>query len=222
MNAAPARLYFHFDFISHNAWLAWGRAREIAERHGLVFRPVPVVFGVLLKASGGLGPAEIPGKSRWMLRDVVRKSLAHGIPLVPPHSHPFNPLPALRIACASVDDDTRIRLIDTLFRATWAQGLEVSNPAVLRDTLTAAGFDGAALIAESESPDVKARLRLATDEAIAAGVFGVPTMLVRGRLFWGFDDLPNLEAFLEGRDPLESVADFSAWEAVRPSVQRLR
>jgi 2-hydroxychromene-2-carboxylate isomerase len=213
---------FYFDFISHNAWLAWGRAQDLARAHDLAFRPVPVVFGVLLKANGQLGPAEIPAKGRWMQRDVVRKAIQHGIPLAAPHSHPFNPLPMLRIASTDLPDDTRVRVIDTLFRATWAQSREVGSGPVIAEVLSAAGFDGPGLVAASETPDVKARLRATTDAAIAAGIFGVPSMVVGDRLFWGFDDLGFLEAFLEGRDPLDRATDLATWDAVRPSVQRAR
>jgi 2-hydroxychromene-2-carboxylate isomerase len=213
---------FYFDFISHNAWLAWGRAQDLAQRHGLPFRPVPIVFGALLKANGQLGPAEIPEKGRWMQRDVVRKSIHYGIPLAAPHSHPFNPLPALRIAHAPMPDDERVRVIDSLFRAAWVESREVANPVVLADVLDAVGLDGPALVAAADSADVKARLRTATDTAIADGIFGVPTMVVRDRRFWGFDDLGFLEAFLEGRDPLDRATDLAAWDAVRPSVQRPR
>src|SRR5262245_6070887 len=126
---------FYFDFISHNAWLAWDRAQDLARQHALPFRPVPVVFGALLKANGQLGPAEIPAKGRWMQRDVVRKAIQYGIPLAAPHSHPFNPLLALRIAHVDLADDARLRLIDCLFRAAWAQSREVANPAVLASAL---------------------------------------------------------------------------------------
>jgi 2-hydroxychromene-2-carboxylate isomerase len=213
---------FYFDFISHNAWLAWGRAQELAKQHALPFRPVPVLFGVLLKANGQLGPAEIPAKGRWMQRDVIRKAIQYAIPLAAPHSHPFNPLAALRIASCDLAPDVRIGVIDRLFRAAWVESREVASPAVLKETLSSAGFDGAALVAESEGADAKARLRATTDAAIAAGIFGVPTVVVRERMFWGFDDLSFLEAFLDGRDPLDRATDLAAWDAVRPSVQRTR
>ena len=90
------RATFYFDFISHNAYLAWTQLGPLAERHAVAFELVPVVFGALLAAHGQLGPAEVPPKSRWMLRDVVRKARLAGVPLAPPHSHPFNPLPSLR------------------------------------------------------------------------------------------------------------------------------
>jgi len=218
----PGRLYFYFDFISHNAWLAWGRAQELAAQHGLAFEPVPVVFGALLKANGQLGPAEVPPKLHWMLWNVLRKARLHGIPLAPPHSHPFNPLAALRLACCELPAAQRLRLIDRIFRATWAESRAVSEPEVLRELVLDCGLDDEALLAESQSDSVKARLRESTEAALAAGVFGVPSVRVRGELFWGFDDLPFLEQFLQGVDPLGDPAEHQAWLQVRPSVQRTR
>jgi 2-hydroxychromene-2-carboxylate isomerase len=221
----PGRLYFLFDFISHNAYLAWGRAVEIAARHGLRFEPVPVVFGAMLSAHGQIGPAEVPPKSRWMLRDVLRKAALLDLPIAPPHSHPFKSLVPLRWACCeSLDRDARHRLIEALWRATWAESREVSDPAVVAQVAREAGFDAEALARESESEPVKQRLRANTDAALAAGAFGVPTIFVRGgeQMFWGYDDLAFLERALEGRDPLGPAPDLSGWMQVRPSVQRRR
>lgn len=81
---------FYFDFISHNAYLAWAKLGAIAARHDVEFEPVPVVSGALLEAHGQLGPAEVPPKAAWMIRDVVRKAAQDGTALAPPHSHPFN------------------------------------------------------------------------------------------------------------------------------------
>lgn len=221
-NPAVRALRFHFDFISHNAWLAWQRTREIAARHGLPFEPVPVVFGVMLKACGQVGPAEVPAKNRWMLRNVLRKAQRLGLPIAPPHSHPFNPLAALRLACCALDDDSRLRLIDTLWQAAWVQSREVSDPAVLVEVLRASGFDGESLIAEAGEPAARDRLRAHTDGALAAGVFGVPTVLVDGELFWGFDDLDELDAHLAGTRLALAPSALAAWETVRPSVVRQR
>jgi 2-hydroxychromene-2-carboxylate isomerase len=218
----PSRLYFLFDFISHNAYLAWNRTREIAARHALRFEPVPVVFGAMLSAYGQVGPAEIPPKSRWMLRDVVRKAALLNLPIAPPHSHPFKSLVSLRWACCSLDTETRLRLIDALWRATWAESREVSSPEVVSEVARGLGLDVSALAAESESEPVKQQLRANTEQALAAGAFGVPSVFARGQMFWGYDDLGSLEGFLEGRDPLGSAPDFSAWTQVKPSVQRRR
>ena len=67
------------------------------------------------------------------------------------------------------------------------------------------GLDGSALVARAQEPEVKARLRRDTDDAIARGVFGVPTMETGGELFWGYDDFPFLERFLAGDDPLPAA-----------------
>lgn len=216
------RIYFQFDFISHNAWLAWHRARAIAARHGLGFEPVPVVFGVMLSHYGQVGPGEIPAKGRWMLGNVLRKAQRLGLPLAPPHSHPFNPLAALRLSCCELAAEERLRLIDALWLATWAHSREVANPEVLSALISAQGFDGAALLAEANAPAARERLRRNTELALQAGAFGVPTLLVRGELFWGYDDLDTLEAFLSGQVKPLSEAERSAWQAVRPSVQRKR
>jgi len=218
----PQRLYFLFDFISHNAYLAWHRAQQIAARHGLSFEPVPVVFGAMLSAHGQIGPAEVPPKSRWMLRDVLRKAATMNLPIAPPHSHPFKSLVPLRWACCTLDPATRLRLIEAVWAATWAQGREVSNPAVLREIAAEQALDADALEQEADSDAVKQRLRANTDAALAAGAFGVPTIFVRGQLFWGYDDLEAMSRFLEGRDPLGDAPDFSAWSNVKPTVQRRR
>ncbi|MGQ0697161.1 MAG: 2-hydroxychromene-2-carboxylate isomerase [Panacagrimonas sp.] len=218
----PDALYFLFDFISHNAYLAWARAQDIAAKHGLRFEPVPVVFGAMLSAHNQIGPAEVLPKGRWMLRDVLRKARLLDLPIAPPHTHPFKSLTALRLACCDINADTRMRLIDLLWRATWAESREVSNPAVLREIAAAAGLDAQQLENESNSDAVKKRLRANTDAALAAGAFGVPSVFARGELFWGYDDLDSLERFLEGRDPLGANPDLSAWSAVKPSVLRRR
>lgn len=215
------RLYFLFDFISHNAYLAWRPAQQIAQAHGLRFEPVPVVFGALLSAYGQVGPAEVPAKSRWMIRDVLRKAARLNLPIAPPHSHPFKSLVPMR-ALLAAPSASQLAFADALWRATWAEGREVSSPQVVAEIAFALGLDASALLAAAESEAVKSQLRANTDDALAAGVFGVPTVFARGQMFWGYDDLGALERFLEGRDPLGADPDLSAWQQVRPSVQRRR
>ena len=133
--ADPSRLYFFFDYISHNAYLAWHRAPAIAARHGLKLTPVPVVFGALLSHYRQIGPAELPAKSLWMLRNVLRNARIHGIPIAPPASHPFNPLLPLRVSCALDDVAAQARLVDRLVRATWAESRAVNEPETVRALL---------------------------------------------------------------------------------------
>ncbi len=210
---------FYFDYISHNAYLAWTQVLRVCDRHGATVAPVPVLFAGLLNAHGQRGPAEIPAKSLWMLRDCLRKAKHLGIPLNPPASHPFNPLLALRATCVEMPDQSRQALISALFEAVWVNGKQVSDPAVVAEIGDAAGIDGALLLQQACTDSVKLGLRRQTDEAIAAGVFGVPSMLVNDRLFWGYDDLVHLDAYLAGKDDSAS-SDIERWLNVTPSASR--
>ena len=205
MAAAPTSIRFFFDYISTNAYIAWHALPEMAARHGASIEPVPVLFAGLLESTGLLGPAEVPIKARWMWRNNLRKAARLDLPLNPPRFHPFNPLLALRISSLPMSDEERARLITGLFAAVWVHGQHVSEPEVVARVANEAGLDGGRLVAEAQEPEAKARLRRQTDDAIAAGVFGVPSMGVGDEVFWGYDDFPYLDTFLAGDDPLPSL-----------------
>ena len=212
---------FYFDYISPNAYLAWTQLPALAERNGCVIEPVPVLFAGLLDANRQLGPAEVPAKMRWMWKNIVRKAAVIGVALNVPAFHPFNPLLALRVSSLALDAKQRLALIDALFGAVWVRGLHIAEPSVIEKVATETGLDGAALIARAQQPACKAELRKQTDQAIADGVFGVPTMAVGDELFWGYDDMAFLQCFLDGTDPLEQAR----WEQSllpRPSAIRGR
>lgn len=214
-----APIEFWFDFISPYAYLAWHRIHAVAEVHGreLVYRPV--LFAGLLNHWGQLGPAEIPPKREFVFRQVSRRAAALGVPLQPPPSHPFNPLLGLRLASLELPTEQRRRLIDTLFRATWGGGPGITDPAVVAALLDAAGFAGEALIAAAQSPAGKQRTLDSSAVALAAGVFGVPTMIVDGELFWGNDSFVDLEQVLRGEDPLDREG-LARWASLPASADR--
>lgn len=221
--SASTAVRFYFDYVSPNAYLAWTQLPGVAARYGVTIEPVPVLFAGLLAAHAQLGPAEVPAKTRWMFRNVVRKAAVLGVALRPPAFHPFNPLLALRASCVPLDAGTRSALIDALFGAVWARGLHVSERAVVEMVAGEVGVDGRALVDEAERPETKTRLRDRTDDAIRRGVFGVPSMEVATELFWGYDDFPYLELFIAGKDPV----DAAEWKAraqtpVRASSNRRR
>jgi 2-hydroxychromene-2-carboxylate isomerase len=204
-DAAPIR--FYFDYISSNAYLAWARLPALAERFGRRIEPVPVLFAGLLEAHGQLGPAEIPAKAYWTWRNNARKAALLGLPLRPPRFHPFHPLVSLRVSSLPMRDAERHALVDALFRAVWEESRDVGDPEVVAAVASAVGLDGPALVAAAQQPEAKARLRAQTDAAIAAGVFGVPSLqLGDGEVFWGYDDLPYFELVLAGTDPLPPLA----------------
>ena len=211
---------FYFDYISPNAYLAWTQLPALAERNGFRIEPVPVLFAGLLEAHRQLGPAEVRPKMRWMWKNVVRKAALVDVPLNEPAFHPFNPLLALRISSLPLHADQKLRLIDALFDAVWVRAMHIAEPAVVEKVSTAAGLDGAALIAEASQSDCKAQLRKQTDQAIAGGVFGVPTMTVGTELFWGYDDLPFLQRFLDAADPVASGSWANAPASLQSSAAR--
>ena len=214
-------LYFFFDFISHNAWLTWHKMPALAQKHGLILEPVPVLFAGLLQAHNQRGPAEVPAKLNWMLWNVLRKAAQNNIPIAPPHSHPFNPLLPLRAACCDLPSEQRFKLIHALFSATWAESRAVSQAEVVSQVIREVGLDAEALLAQAQTESVKNHLRQNTEAAIRAGIFGVPSMMVRDELFWGFDDLSQLENYLDGRDSLHSDHNvYSDWLKVQAIAQR--
>lgn len=218
----PQPIEFWFDFISPYAYLAWQRIHAVAETHGreLVYRPV--LFAGLLNHWGQLGPAEIPPKREFVFRQVSRRAAALAVPLQPPPSHPFNPLLGLRLASLELAPEPRRRLIDTLWRATWGGGPGIDDPRVVATLLDQAGFAAAeALITEAQSPAGKQRVLDNGAAALAAGVFGVPTMIVEGELFWGDDSFAELEQVLRGEDRLDRES-LARWASLPASAERRR
>lgn len=207
-DSTPVR--FLFDYISPYAFIAWRRVHALAEAHGRAVEAVPILFAACLKAHGHKGPAQIPSKRIYVFKDCLRTAAVEGIDLRPPPRHPFNPLLALRVTGLAMPEATRRTLIDRLFDAVWAGGRGVEDPAVVAEHCAAVGLTDA--IARAGEPEAKRRLRTTTEEAIAAGAFGVPTMLVDDELFWGFDCFGHLERYLAGADPL-SPERLAAWTA---------
>lgn len=194
---------FHLDFISPYAYLAWTQIHALADRCGAVVEVAPVLFAGLLNHHGQKGPAEIPAKRRYVFKDTLRRAILLGVPVAPPSSHPFNPLLALRAVMAAPPDAKRA-LVDGLFAATWGRAAVkgIDRAEVVESVARDAGLDGAALVARAAAPDVKDALRRATEDAIAAGVFGVPSMQVGAEIFWGLDSFDLLEHHLRGEDPI--------------------
>ena len=216
--ATSKQVDFYFDYISHNAYLAWHVLPELSARYGYTLRPIPVLFAGFLKAFGQLGPAEILPKLHWMNRNNMRKALTLGLPFAAPKKHPFNPLLLLRLCAQDMREELRSQLTALLLSGVWVDALDPEDPAAITAYLGARGCNVNDLIASAGSAAAKDAVRANTDEAIARGGFGVPTMIVDQEVFWGYDDLPWLERYLAGADPLArtDIADFEkAWSNAR-------
>ena len=217
--AGDAGLDFYFDYLSPYAYLAAREIGPLCERHGVALRWRPVLFAGLLNHWGQRGPAEIPSKGIHAFKDTLRYALSRGVPLRSPRHHPFNPLTALRVSLAEVSGGDQALVISALYDLGWARGGDLGDAGEIAAALDSTGVDGAALLARAAEPAIKARLRQETEAAVARGVFGIPTMIAGEELFWGLDQLANLERFLEGKDPLASV-DFESVRSQGPSAWR--
>jgi 2-hydroxychromene-2-carboxylate isomerase len=203
---------WNFDFISPFSYLSWQALPRYRDR--LAIRPVPVLLGAILGATGNRGPAEIPGKRRFTYRMVLWQAERAGVALRFPPTHPFNPLPALRLALAL---DARDEVIDAIFTAIWRDGLALDTPIALAPL--AARFGVTDVEAAIAAAPVKAALKANTEAALARGVFGVPTLAIGDELFWGNDALPLLDDWLA--DPARFArAPYDAVDAIPASVSR--
>jgi 2-hydroxychromene-2-carboxylate isomerase len=196
---------FYYDPISPYAHLAFERLPQALMGHSVVVHYKPVLFAAMLKAHGQLGPAEIATKREWTYRQVSWLAHHHGARLELPAAHPFNPLALLRLglACATDDapGDTNRWVTEQLFHHVWHGGLDATDPARVAELQARLQDHMAQRGKPWQAPDgdvVKQRLRANTDEAIALGLFGVPAVVVDARVFWGFDALPMLRAYLDG------------------------
>ena len=214
-----SRVEFFFDYLSPYAFFASLDLPKICEQHGaeLVYRPV--LFAGLLDHWGQRGPAEIPAKALYTLRDCARHAARHHIRFRCPKYHPFRSLTPLRVSLAAVAGEHQALVVETLYRAGWSEGADLGSGDAIAQALDAAGLDGQALVGRTADADVKAALREQTEEAVSRGVFGIPTMIAKGELFWGKDRLVDVEERLAGNDPLDSV-DLSAIIPVGPGAIR--
>jgi 2-hydroxychromene-2-carboxylate isomerase len=183
---------FYLDFVSPYAYLAFEQLPEMLMGHSYSVTYKPVLFAGMLKHHGQLGPAEIAPKRDWTYRQVLWLAQRHGIDLQLPAAHPFNPLALLRLALAcGAQGEANRYVCETVFHHVWRGGADALDPVRLQ-ALTAQ----LAPRRELGSEEVKQELRANTLEALAGGLFGVPTLVVDDKLFWGFDALPMLRDYL--------------------------
>jgi 2-hydroxychromene-2-carboxylate isomerase len=202
--------------VQHPGWLQWAVRRWAAARP---VEPVPVVLGEVLGAAGLTGPAEHPGKRLQTYRQVWWRAQSRGQTLRFPPKHPFDPLPALRLLTALDSHPERLDVVEAVLARCWQDGEAIDTPVALAEVAVRFGIaDVEAVIGD---PAVKAALRTATEAAVAAGVFGVPTLALAGALYWGEDQTGLVDALLA--DPgLAADPEYRALEQVPVGVVRRR
>ena len=188
-------IQFYYDPISPYAYLAFEQLPKALEGLSYSVSYTPILFAAMLKTHGQLGPAEIAPKRDWTYRQVIWHAKQLGIGFQMPASHPFNPLPLLRLAvsCGDEQGNTNRFVTQQIFNHVWHGGADATD-AVRFEALSQA----LAGHVNANPEAAKALLKANTDKALQAGVFGVPSLVVDGKVFWGLDSLPMLREYLEG------------------------
>ena len=178
---------WYFDFVSPFACICLHRLKELPPDLAIEYRPV--LFAGLLNHWGQKGPAELPSKRRYTYRWSHWWANRLGIAFRYPAAHPFNPLHHLRLAIAGGSKPEAVRRI---FQAIWTSGQDAADSQRFLALCGDLGINPDQL----EDPAIKNVLRKNTDEAVARGVFGVPTFDIDGELFWGADSIEFVKDFL--------------------------
>lgn len=185
---------WYFDFISPYAYFALADVERLA---GVQVRYRPILFAALLDHWGHKGPAEMPTKRVWTYRWCTWLAAQRGIPFRFPAAHPFNSLAYLRLAIAC---DCRPDAVRRIFEAIWTTGANPSDPNMITDLARSLQVDPASL----SSADIKETLRAQTADAITRGIFGVPTLLIDGEVFWGADAMDFARAYIADASILDA------------------
>ncbi|MFJ4064517.1 2-hydroxychromene-2-carboxylate isomerase [Pseudomonas sp. NPDC089996] len=189
---------FYFDLGSPASYLAWTQLPALCARHGaaLVYRPM--LLGGVFQATGNASPAMVPAKGRYMFTDLGRYARRYGVPFGLPPGFPVNTLALMRgvIGMQLRSPAHFDALVAVLFKGLWEQRRNLSDAATLDETLRQAGIEPAAFQALVADGEVKAELKRVTEEAVARGVFGAPTLFVEGEMYFGQDRLDFVEEAL--------------------------
>jgi 2-hydroxychromene-2-carboxylate isomerase len=193
-------LHFWFEFASTYSYPAAMRIAARAEAVGVPLAWRPFLLGPIFQAQGwNDSPFNVyPIKGRYMWRDLERICAKEGVPLRRPSRFPRPSLIAARVACLGARESWGPAFVRAVYRANFAADRDVGDGAVIASVLTELGVDADATLARAQSAEVKAALRANTDEAIALGIFGAPSFVVDGELFWGNDRLDDALAWANG------------------------
>jgi 2-hydroxychromene-2-carboxylate isomerase len=210
------QLRFTFDPISPYAYLAFERLPQALAGLSYSVRYEPVLLAGLLQHWGQKGPAEVAPKRDWTYRQVLWLAHTLGVPLQLPAQHPFNPLALLRLLLATAPrGGTPNRYAcEQVLREVWRGGEDAADAA--RTAALAVRLNPQR---DPAGAEVKDELKAATTDAAARGVFGVPSIEVDGKLFWGLDGLELVAAYLRG-DAWFEGPDWAAAAAVPVGIQR--
>ena len=195
------RIEFWFDFASPYRYLAAMRIEETAARAGLGVDWKPMLLGPVFKSVGTplLPLFAIAQKGEYTWKDLARQAAKFGLPWIRPSQFPRNGMLAERIMAGHPDAPWTGAFCRAVFHRSWGLDQDIGSEAVIADALREVGVDPAAAIARAGEDESKLALRQQTEQAVALGIFGAPTMIARGELFWGNDRLDDAVAHAAGK-----------------------
>ncbi|MCW5744814.1 MAG: 2-hydroxychromene-2-carboxylate isomerase [Alphaproteobacteria bacterium] len=185
---------YYVSLMSPWTYLGSARIEALAAKHGATMTIWPVDFGQVFPASGGLPlPKRAPQRQAYRMMELKRWRAHLGVPIkLEPKFFPGNEQPAARAVIAvreKIDGGKAIRLAHAVLRGVWEQDKNVADPATLAGIIAGVGLDAAQVMALAETPEIVALRESDTRRAIELGVFGAPSYVIDGEIFWGQDRL---------------------------------
>ncbi|MCG3843417.1 2-hydroxychromene-2-carboxylate isomerase [Psychrobacter sp. Ps1] len=184
---------FFFDVGSPASYLAWTQLASIAQRHNAEIVWRPMLLGAVFQAVGNTSPAAVPAKGAYMLKDLKRFSAIYDVPFCFNPFFPVNTMQLMRGVTAYLGTPKFESYLSAIFNALWAEKLNMESPEVVAEVLSKVGIEATDFKVRISEPEVKARLKSSTEEAVARGVFGAPSFFVNGEMFFGQDRLSFVE-----------------------------
>ena len=201
---SPAAPQFLFDVGSPNAFLSHEAIPAIEQRTGVKFVYVPVLLGGIFKATNNKSPIEtlagVKNNREFHALETERFVKRFGVkPYAPNPFFPINTLNLMRGAVAAQFEGVFEKYVDAAFHHMWVEPKKMDDPEVAAKAFTASGLDAARLFARAQEPDVKAKLIENTQAAVERGAFGSPTFFVGGEMFFGKEQLREVEELVSGK-----------------------
>jgi 2-hydroxychromene-2-carboxylate isomerase len=195
---------FMFDFGSPNAFLSHEAIPAIEKRTGAKFEYVPILLGGIFKATNNKSPAEtlagVKNKREFHALETARFVKRFGVKPYTWNPHfPVNTLNLMRAAVAAQMDGVFEKYVDAAFHHMWVEPKKMDDPEVAAKAFAASGLDAAKLFARSQEPEVKAKLIENTQSAVERGAFGSPTFFVGKEIFFGKEQLREVEELISGK-----------------------
>ena len=184
-------LDFFYEFASTYSYVTAMRIAPLAKAAGIAVRWRPFLLGPIFKAQGwDTSPFNLyPAKGRYMMRDCERQCAALGLAFRLPEPFPQSTLMASRVALVALAEGWGEDFSRAVYRAEFAEGRNIGEPPVIGTIVESLGHDSAAVFARAQSDEIKGKLRAETEEAQRLGIFGAPSFIAAGELFWGNDRL---------------------------------